>query len=105
MPWKNKETKKAYFQRPYVREKTKIRVKRWKEDLIEWFKKYKETLQCSVCGETHPACLDFHHRDPSTKKAPVGNMVHRSSSKTSILREIEKCDVLCANCHRKLHWK
>ena len=37
----------------------------------EWFREYKRTLACEVCGENHPARLDFHHRDPREKKVSI----------------------------------
>lgn len=58
---------------------------------------------CSVCGETHPAVLDLHHRDPSEKKYGVGALI--SKRVDVVMAELEKCDVLCSNCHRKLHWE
>lgn len=70
----------------------------------EWFEDFKKTLKCEYCGENHVACLDFHHTDPSVKEFSVGSMIHRFG-KARILKEVEKCTVLCSNCHRKLHWK
>lgn len=75
-------------------------------------KRYTETAaeirfcktKCSRCGETHPACLDFHHRNPGKKFASIADMVGRGYGVKSILKEIEKCDVLCSNCHRKEHF-
>ncbi len=54
---------------------------------------------CSRCGMDEKVCLDFHHRDPKTKKYTIGS---RLSVKT-LLIELAKCDILCANCHRKEH--
>lgn len=63
-------------------------------------------MGCRVCGERRAACLDFHHRDPAGKN-PV--LVRRGDWKpqqwpnlgwTDLAAEIEKCDVICANCHR-----
>lgn len=65
-----------------------------------WFNSLK--TKCSVCEETHPACLEFHHVNPSEKDFTLGKIV--SSPKAVILAEIKKCIILCANCHRKLHW-
>lgn len=65
----------------------------------------KAGLKCEVCGESHPATLDFHHRDPKQKEANIGHMVNRGFSKEAILAEIAKCKVVCANCHRKLHYE
>ena len=66
------------------------------------YQEYKKTLKCSVCGEKDWICLDFHHTDPNTKDGTIGAIV-RSWSFERIVKEIEKCNVLCANCHRKLH--
>ena len=59
---------------------------------------------CAVCGEDHPACLQFHHREPATKVERINRLVLRKQSVAQLLMEIEKCDVLCANCHAKKHW-
>lgn len=69
-----------------------------------WFQELKSTLCCVQCGESHPACLDFHHRNATEKTRDVATMVSYGTSIKRILEEISKCDVLCANCHRKLHY-
>jgi hypothetical protein len=76
--------------------------KRFRAERAEWLWKLKCTLQCKECGEKHPICLDFHHRDRALKDGLVSRLVKRASIK-KVLVEIEKCDALCANCHRKLH--
>jgi hypothetical protein len=70
---------------------------------VAWFAELKVQLACSRCGEDHPACLQFHHRDPKAKDVSVANAVRRGWSRERILRELAKCDVLCANCHFKHH--
>jgi hypothetical protein len=70
----------------------------------QWFKEFKSTLQCKVCGETRFQCLDFHHRDPKEKEIGICKMIQRKFSIEKILKEMEKCDVLCANCHRMEHY-
>lgn len=70
----------------------------------EWYKEYKSNLKCKKCGENHPACLEFHHEDSSTKDKEISKMVHNSVSPDKILKETLKCTVLCSNCHRKLHY-
>jgi hypothetical protein len=69
-----------------------------------WFKEYKRTKSCLYCGESHPACIDFHHRDPSEKEINPSNMLSQGWSPERMLKELMKCDPVCANCHRKLHW-
>ena len=62
---------------------------------------YKQTHPCVCCGESEAVCLDFHHTDPSTKEFGIACGLQRSWAK--ILKEIKKCVVVCANCHRKVH--
>lgn len=69
-----------------------------------WMAEYKKTCKCKFCNETRPQALDFHHRDPATKKAKVSALVKESYSLAVIKAEIEKCEILCANCHRVLHY-
>lgn len=64
---------------------------------------YKVERGCP-CGERHPACLDFHHRDPKSKEFYITIAAKRGWAWSRIAAEVEKCDVLCSNCHRKLHW-
>ena len=56
------------------------------------------------CGESDPCALDFHHRNPKEKKFSISQAVRRMLSFEEIEQEVLKCDLLCANCHRKLHY-
>ena len=67
----------------------------------EWLRSFK--TQCKFCGESRYPCLDFHHRDSKQKVATIGQV--RSWSKDRLFTEIQKCDVICANCHRWHHWE
>jgi hypothetical protein len=68
--------------------------------LKRWLREHKGHLHCK-CGESDIRCLDFHHRDPSKKVITIGRAVTDGWSIKRILTEIEKCDILCSNCHRK----
>lgn len=68
-----------------------------------WVDNYKSGKTCLYCPESHPACLEFHHRDPEQKELTISLAVARASLER-IQTEIEKCDLICSNCHRKLHW-
>lgn len=65
---------------------------------------YKRSHSCIACGESEPCCLDFHHRDPTQKDFVIGASYTRSIGIGRIKAEIAKCDILCANCHRKFHY-
>lgn len=64
----------------------------------------KSEMKCNTCGENRHWVLDFHHLDPSVKDGNISYMV-ASMGKEKVLEEIEKCIVLCANCHRDLHYR
>jgi hypothetical protein len=67
-----------------------------------WTYAYKRHRGCSKCTVSDPVCLQFHH-ESDNKHAGVGSMIANSRSTDDLLREIRKCRVLCANCHRKTH--
>jgi len=99
----NKEYGKGWYQEH--KEEVIERRKRQQTEIKRWYVDYKSTLRCMICGESHPACLQFHHRNREGKSFNVADMAMRPSSKKRLLSEIEKCDVLCINCHAKLHWR
>ena len=60
---------------------------------------YKVEHGCMQCGyNVHPAALDLDHRDPTEKTNNVGDMYSYTIER--VLAELDKCDVLCAICHR-----
>lgn len=64
-------------------------------------RRYKRYCGCHICDEREPVALDLHHTDPSVKDDNPSNLL--SYSTVRLKREIRKCVVLCANCHRKVH--
>ncbi len=93
--------KKSYdSNRQYYLDKTKKIRKR----NVDWYKNYKGNLSCETCGESHIACLDFHHQNENNKVLEVSLMVRSAYSIEKIKEEIDKCTILCSNCHRKLHY-
>jgi len=58
---------------------------------------------CMDCGLRYPpVCLDFHHRDGTTKSFGL-NIVNMYREFAVLMEEIDKCDLVCANCHRIRH--
>lgn len=59
---------------------------------------------CQICG--YNKCigsLDFHHKDPQEKDLTISRAI-RMWGTEKLTEEINKCMVLCANCHRELHY-
>ena len=74
----------------------KKRRRRIKAELIE-----ARGGRCETCGyDAAIAALEFHHRDPTTKEFGIGDF---NGSRRRLLAEVDKCDLLCANCHRLRH--
>jgi hypothetical protein len=111
MPHKDKEVRKRYMKKwsrqynqkhklwktPRGREKVKQRRLVVHKFLIE----HKLMVGCFKCGyKEHHAALDFHHMINNKD-----TLLCQAKSMTKALMEIEKCVVLCSNCHRVLHWK
>jgi hypothetical protein len=65
----------------------------------EWIRSYLELHPCADCGESDARCLDFDHVR-GKKVCAISQMIGNYSWE-SIEREIAKCEVRCANCHRK----
>lgn len=61
------------------------------------------SVGCLLCGERDPVVLDFHHRGNVNKDDHVMRMAGRRISIERVKTELEKCVVLCANCHRRVH--
>lgn len=71
----------------------------------DWLKEYKSKLKCERCGYNKcVGALSFHHRNPEEKFTSPNNMIGIGFGKKKILREIEKCQILCLNCHSELHY-
>ena len=111
MPYKDREKRlehaKEYGKGWYQNHKQEVidRKKKRQKEIWDWFRKYKSTLSCTDCGISHPALLQFHHRDRAEKSFTISNVISRATSVKQITNEMEKCDVVCVNCHAKRHWR
>lgn len=88
---------------PYCYCKTCMNSKR-----VEYMRKNKSDAiaykggRCEACGyNKHQDALEFHHKDPLKKDFSISR--HRGASIDSIKSELDKCVLLCANCHRETH--
>jgi len=91
--WYKKNAKKEITRTGKVTKARRKKIRAWVND-------FKAKAGCCKCPENDPVCLDFHHL--SDKKAAVSSKINNWGMER-IQKEINKCIVICANCHRKLH--
>ncbi len=69
----------------------------YRDNMLAYLNKH----HCAICGEHDIRTLELDHIDPKTKKFSISQAVRLGYSWEQIEQEIEKCRVLCANCHKK----
>jgi hypothetical protein len=106
-PQKHRDYYKKYWKDPKNKEKKYLSAKnrqiRIKLKCVEYM-----GGGCSVCG--YDKCieaLEFHHLDPKTKDKDLshGRGVDTRISFDNLKRELNKCILVCANCHREKHYE
>ena len=96
-----KECHKSYRRNHYLKNKNKVRqqVSNWRNEYKQWFYSLKNK-PCKDCNKSFPYyCMDFDHFEDN-KEFDISQAFVNGWSKTRILKEIEKCDLICAICHR-----
>ncbi len=99
--------RKEYNKEHYKKDKDKYIARAKERNLIQKKKahgfilSYLEENHCVVCGETDPVVLDFDHVNPKNKGFTISQGVRRGKNIEVLKKEIERCQVLCANCHRR----
>lgn len=89
----------------YYINNARVNRKKRKNKLRTIIRNIKSVSKCKICGQEHIATLDFHHRDETYKQFSLSTSLIYRYSEQQILKEISKCDILCANCHRILHYE
>ena len=84
------------------RERAKIRNILVRREMKNFLLEYQLSHPCS-CGESDVACLEFHHIN-NDKEIHISEIPARGWGMKRTLVELAKCIVMCANCHRKLHY-
>lgn len=96
-----RQCQKDYRKRHYEKNRQKYidKADRWRKEqkikLIAWLK----TKSCVDCGNTDFRVFEFDHKDRSQKQFNISNQNGKISF-DQLMKEIKKCDVVCANCHR-----
>ena len=114
--WRNKKTKKKQSwckscikkrdNKNYkLNEERRAQVAISSKNLIirnrDFVNQLKKNSECIKCGEDRYYVLDFHHNDDKEFNIPI--LVSGGYAIEKLQKEIDKCDILCANCHREYH--
>jgi len=102
MPYKDKQKQKESQFKWYLRNKSQVdaRTQQGRLEKKQYIANVKSQHACT-CGEDDFVCKDFHHC--TGKKEFKISAAIRLYGLRKIKRELAKCEVLCANCHRKKH--
>lgn len=111
MPYKDKEKQKKFLsdwhlknknkdaRRESLRKSKKVLIERNKALILE-----SRSRGCQVCGYNKcQEALEFHHSDPNTKDLKISDALKQWGT-DKLKEEINKCIVLCCNCHREAHY-
>lgn len=106
----NKKTGLSAYCKECQRKNNKKHYKNNKEKYIEnsiknkiWYYNLKIGLKCNRCGFDNPVALDFHHKEPLKKEFEINYNSLLGKNKEQIKMELNKCEILCSNCHRIEH--
>jgi ribosomal protein L32 len=104
---KHRDDKLNYQHDYYMKDAKQINFSRWKKNKVRWHKILDDLKinGCAICGYdkcTH--ALDFHHVNPEDKKFKI-NVNFMAFKVEKITTELNKCILLCSNCHREIHKK
>lgn len=108
MSYKNIEDRRRYDREYHARRSVdakaaKMAAQRARARTIHGLIAEYKRLHGCACRENHPACLDFHHTD-GDKEVNIADATRTGWSAKRLQSEIEKCVIVCANCHRKMHY-
>ena len=85
----------------YYKSKARRRQRQVVRINTQWILQYLLSHPCIDCGESDPRVLEFDHRDGVPKTAAVSALARSGYSLERVQKEVDLCDVRCANCHRR----
>ena len=95
--WRYRNDLNTINRNTYAEQKARGYSKKWKALQYKGGK-------CQTCGEDRPETLCFHHRDPSQKELKLDGRSFANRKWKTIEKELDKCDLLCHNCHNAVHY-
>lgn len=104
-------TSEYFYSNGTYKGRTKFKPTCKKCEMADRSKKFYDTLsevfgeiKCCVCGyDRCKQAIDCHHVDSSTKDYEIGDLRNSGIKSSTIRKELEKCVLLCAVCHREYH--
>jgi hypothetical protein len=110
LAYKNKEDEIAYKKQWYLRNRDLVKKRAKKNnalyaaELRKIVGSIKQSNPCGDCGNYfHFSAMDFDH--VGKKLHTVSRLVNDSRNLSRVLKEISRCELVCANCHRVRTWK
>lgn len=107
MAYSDKLKQAAYAKKHYALNRQKMIARaalhsvQYRKKLVVLIEEYLSWHPCKDCGCEEMGVLEFDHRDPSLKKFNIREAQSRGFGLATLKEEISKCDVRCANCHRR----
>ena|ERR1700712_1096671 len=107
--------RKSYQKEHYAKYKefylfrAQLSNKKLREQFHQRMRAYMLDKFCEYCGECDPIVLEFDHINPETKSFNISQAARFGKDWGIVLAEMEKCQILCANCHKRrtaqqFHW-
>lgn len=100
--WENLSYDMQYY---YANEKRRKYLKEKAKEVQDRNREFNRNIKiensCRNCGEEHPATLVWHHT--GKKKAEVTKLCKNEYSLDRVAKEMNRCVLICSNCHKKCH--
>jgi hypothetical protein len=87
--------------REYYINKAKLRNYQIKQRVLNYIYQYLSKNHCKDCGESDITVLEFDHSSKFIKIGAVSSLIKNKYPLNKVIDEISKCEVRCANCHRR----
>lgn len=83
------------------KDKARDQKTRRRRALRDYLRELRKDVPCTDCGGIFPpTCMDWDHLDPSQKEFNIAKAIQELYTKEKIHAEIDKCELVCSNCHR-----
>lgn len=98
-------TEKKIYRRRKCKSCYRATKQKLKDKYRQWLINYKRNHKCSICGITDYRVLEFHHLNKKDKEFSIGTIFCNHCGFKRLRKEMKKCFIVCANCHRILHYE